>query len=90
MPGLTHIFAPPTNPTSPTFDRSKGIFRALPKDTRRGWPNICLIHQGAFYGIEVKVEKGRLSDDQQLLGEEIESNGGHYTLPEKNAIHDAI
>jgi hypothetical protein len=65
---------------APIYDRIHGAFRALPKYTRRGWPDICLIKQGQFIGIEVKAEKGRMSDDQKLLGEEIERNGGRYIV----------
>ena len=66
----------------PVVQRDKYGFRlrAMPKYTRKGWPDICLIKQGQFIGIEVKAEKGRLSDDQKLLGEEIERNGGKYIV----------
>lgn len=65
---------------SPIYDKTRGAFRALPKYTRRGWPDICLISKGTFYGIEVKAEKGRLSPDQQELGDEIEKHGGIYIV----------
>lgn len=52
----------------------------MPKYTRRGWPDICLIRSGVFYGIEVKAEAGKLSPDQKTLGEEIERNGGQYIV----------
>lgn len=65
---------------SPIYDTTRGAFRALPKYTRRGWPDICLIQNGQFIGIEVKAEKGRLSEDQKALGEEIEKNGGRYVV----------
>jgi hypothetical protein len=65
---------------SPIYDKTRGAFRALPKYTRRGWPDICLIHGGTFYGIEVKAEKGRLSPEQEELGSDIEKHGGVYII----------
>jgi hypothetical protein len=55
---------------APIFDRTRGAFRSLLKYTRRGWPDICLIHNGIFYGIEVKAAKGRLSPEHEQLGRE--------------------
>jgi hypothetical protein len=65
---------------SPIYDKTRGEFRALPKYTRRGWPDICLIDHGRFVGIEVKAEKGRLSPEQEELGSEIEKHGGVYIV----------
>lgn len=65
---------------SPIFEKSRGVYRALPKYTRKGWPDICLIHAGTFYGIEVKNEDGKLSPEQTLLGAEITKNGGVYIV----------
>jgi hypothetical protein len=65
---------------APIFEKSRQVFRALPKYTRKGWPDICLIHKGVFYGVEVKSEKGVLSPEQKLLGKEIEQNGGRYVV----------
>jgi hypothetical protein len=59
---------------------TRGAFRALPKYTRRGWPDIRLIKSGVFYGIEVKAEKGRLSPEQERLGQQISSNGAKYIV----------
>jgi hypothetical protein len=53
---------------SPIFDKKQRTFRALPKYTRRGWHNICLLGFGQFYAIEVKTPDGKLSADQKGLG----------------------
>jgi len=37
---------------APIYDMIHGTFRTLPKYTRRGWPDICLIHAGKFHGIK--------------------------------------
>jgi hypothetical protein len=65
---------------SPIYDKTRGAFRALPKYTRKGWPDICLIKGGKFYGIEVKSEVGRLSPEQEELGRDIIVNGGMYVV----------
>jgi hypothetical protein len=73
-----HLFSRTNN--SPIYDTTRGAFRALPKYTKRGWPDICLISRGTFYGIEVKSDTGKLSEDQQELGKLIEQHGGVYIV----------
>jgi VRR-NUC domain len=65
---------------APIYDTARKAFRKLPKYTRKGWPDICLITGGKFYGIEVKTDIGRLSPEQKELGSEIISNGGMYVV----------
>jgi hypothetical protein len=65
---------------APIYDTGRKAFRALPKYTRKGWPDICLIKGGKFYGIEVKSEVGRLSPEQEELGRDIIENGGMYVV----------
>ena len=48
--------------------------------TRKGWPDICFIHAGKFYGIEVKSETGKLSLEQVELGWQTMHNGGEYIV----------
>jgi hypothetical protein len=63
---------------APIYDGTRGTFRKLPKYTRKGWPDICLINGGKFYGIEVKSQTGKLRPGQEQLGKEIVANGGAY------------
>ncbi len=52
----------------PVFGRSNdGVkrFRALPKYTPRGLPDIIIIHKGKFIGIEVKRPKMALRKEQK-------------------------
>lgn len=65
---------------APIFERSRGVFRSLPKYTLKGWPDICLVRNGKFYGIEVKSETGKLSPEQAELGRQIIHNGGEYVV----------
>jgi hypothetical protein len=43
---------------------ANGHFRALPKHTPRGIPDIIAVKDGRAIFLEVKTTKGRLSDDQ--------------------------
>jgi hypothetical protein len=73
-----HFFSRTNN--APIFDTGRKAFRALPKYTRKGWPDICLIKSGTFYGIEVKTNIGKLSAEQVQMQNDIEQNGGVYVL----------
>lgn len=70
--------------TIPVFEH--GHFRALPKYTPRGLPDIMVLHGGRFIGLEVKnVRKGHpgytnLSEYQKDMREKILLNGGAYHM----------
>jgi hypothetical protein len=49
---------------------SEGRFRAPPKYTMKGVPDIIVLKAGRFIGIEVKAPKGNLSPDQAEFGQE--------------------
>lgn len=43
-----------------------------------GTPDICVVHKGKFYGIEIKAPKGRLSEYQQRFKENLETSEGIF------------
>lgn len=48
---------------------------------KRGWPDIILcLPNGVMGAIELKAEKGRLSEDQKAFAEALEANGGLFAL----------
>lgn len=55
-----------------------GLRRADP--FTKGMPDIFCLINGRFYGLEVKNEKGRLSEDQIKWKERIEKAGGAFLL----------
>ena len=58
-------------------------FRSLGKYAMKGIPDIVLINykeNGRFYGIEVKAETGRLSDEQKEFQRLCEKHGGVYIV----------
>jgi hypothetical protein len=65
----------------PVFD--KGRFRAMPKYSLKGQPDIFILRNGILTGVEVKrdyhVNKKQQSQlDQEECGLKIKSNGGNY------------
>ncbi len=57
-----------------------GRFYSLPKYSKRGIPDIILIKDGKFIGLEVKTPKGRQSENQKLFEEQSKDAGAEYHL----------
>ncbi len=63
----------------PVFD--KGNFRAMPKYSSKGSPDIMILHKGKFIGLEVKVDGyWKFTEDQERFRNLIDGNGGFYTV----------
>lgn len=52
----------------------------MPLFALKGVPDIILIKNSIFYGIEVKTITGKLSQDQSDFGKELTINGGIYIV----------
>lgn len=75
-----HIFFWRSN-NVPVFSASNdGVrrFRSLPKDTPRGLPDIMIVEQGKFIGVEVKRPGMKLRPEQAEFGTKLVLAGGHY------------
>ncbi len=59
-----------------------GRFRAMPKYSKKGVPDIILIlpSNGQFVGIEVKRPNGVLSAHQKAFGGQLKALGGRYIV----------
>lgn len=57
-----------------------GGFRAMPKYSMNGVPDIILIIDGIFWGLEVKRPGGKQSDNQKFFEEKCIKSGAHYHL----------
>lgn len=74
------------NNNVPIFGRSNdGIkrFRAMPKYTPKGLPDIICLHKGIFLGLEVKRPESFLKNgtpEQRLICQKIIVNGGVYKI----------
>lgn len=64
----------------PVYDKARGAFRALPKHTPKGIPDIIVIQQGRFIGLEVKRKDGRLSEDQVWFAKLSKQHGAQYEV----------
>ncbi len=65
-------------PVFATGNNGIGKFRSLPKFTPRGIPDIMLLHNFDFIGIEVKRPDMPLRPEQEAFGKKIAANGGLY------------
>jgi hypothetical protein len=66
------------NNNTPMFDTKRGMFRAMPKYTPHGLPDIVVVKDGKYIGLEVKREKGQVSKEQTETGKRIVSAGGEW------------
>lgn len=55
-----------------------GKFVKLPPYSMSGLPDIIVIRDGWFIGLEVKTKKGRQSKNQKEFQEKLEEAGGEY------------
>jgi len=66
--------------------RSKSEAKRLKSEgVRSGVPDITIVHEGQYYGLEVKrpktlAPKGRLSKNQKIMIEKIEEHGGEVKI----------
>lgn len=55
-------------------------FRKPPKYAKNGVPDIIVVKDGIFIGLEVKAPKGRQSDAQKEFETDLRAAGGVYTV----------
>ncbi len=68
------------NNNTPIYDPARKTFRAMPKYTMRGIPDIICVKDGRYIGIEVKTDKGTLSEHQHEFGRGLTLAGGDYVV----------
>jgi hypothetical protein len=57
-----------------------GRYFATPKYSKNGVPDIILVKDGRFIGLEVKRPQGRLSEAQEAFKKGLEAVGGMYAV----------
>ncbi len=67
---------------------SDGHYRKLPKHAMTGIPDIIVIRDGFFIGLEVKQAKGRQSDNQKDFETLCKKNGAEYYVV--HSLEDVI
>lgn len=58
----------------------KYVYRTLPKFTPRGIPDVIILHNGIFIGLEVKRPLCKLRPEQEEFGEKVTEHGGCYCV----------
>ncbi len=64
--------------TGAVWDKDR--FRSMPKYSINGVPDIILIKEGIFIGLEVKQPKGKQSDNQKVFEKLCTANGAEYHI----------
>lgn len=62
----------------PVYDPTRKLHRALGKGVKKGFPDIIIIKNGHFIGIELKGSCGRVSTEQKEIEEKIKYHGSDY------------
>lgn len=76
------------NNNVPIFDPVRKIFRAMPKYTMKGLPDIIVIKDGFFIGLEGKRKGKKQSPEQKEFERRCKEEGGEYYV--FNSIEDLI
>ena len=63
---------------NPIYNPKSGSYRKMPKYSLTGVPDIILIKDGKFWGLEVKRPKGKQSPNQVEFEERCKKAGGEY------------
>jgi hypothetical protein len=67
----------------PVFGKNSGghmTWRSMPRYSRKGIPDIIVIHEGMFIGIEIKRPNAKLRPDQITFQEECAKNNAIYAV----------
>lgn len=66
------------NNNIPVFDKKRNIYRTLPKYAMKGTPDIIVVKDGFFIGLEVKMPKQYQSREQKEFQKNLKEAGGEY------------
>lgn len=62
------------------YDPVRKQYRAMPKYSKKGVPDIIVVHKGQFIGLECKQKGKYLSPEQKAFKEGLEIAGGRYEM----------
>lgn len=68
------------NNNTPVFDTTRQAFRAMPKHTPKGLPDVVVIFKGQYIGLEVKRPGGKQSPEQKDIETRVKAAGGNYAV----------
>ena len=64
--------------TGAVLNHKTGVFRAMPKYSMNGIPDIIVIKDGYFVGLEVKQPKAKQQESQLEFEKKCKDAGGEY------------
>lgn len=64
--------------TGGVYDPTRKTFRSMPKYSLNGFPDIFVVKDGFFIGLEVKTKSGRQSANQKEFEKNCKQAGGEY------------
>lgn len=64
----------------PVFDQKRKVYRALPKYTRKGFPDILVLWNGFPVFLEIKAPKGKQSPEQKEFQADCEKQAIEYHI----------
>lgn len=76
---LKHYFFWRQN-TNPIYNPASGGYRKMPPFSKTGVPDIILVRNGKFVGLEVKRPTGKQSPNQKEFEEGCKKAGGEYYI----------
>lgn len=60
------------------YDPKRKAYRVFPKGAKKGFPDIIIIKNGLFIGLEVKTGQGKQSNNQKEVEKELKKHGADY------------
>ena len=66
------------NNNVPMYDPTRGAYRAMPKYGMKGVPDVIVIKDGFFIGLEIKTRKGKQSPEQKEFERRAKEAGAEY------------
>ena len=60
------------------YDPKRKAYRVFPKGAKKGFPDIIIIKNGLFIGLEVKTSKGKQSKEQEEMENLMKEHGADY------------
>lgn len=76
------------NNTTPIYDPTRNVFRAMSKYALKGRPDIEIIKGGSYIGLEVKTPRTRQNVFQVAFEKQCKEAGGKYHLV--RSLNDVI
>lgn len=68
------------NNNTPVYEKKSGYYRPMPAFSKKGVPDIIVVKDGFFIGLEVKTKNGKQSAWQKYFERGLKEAGGEYYI----------